>query len=402
MLRAHLPAPFFRFVTSLILPLLAATAAPLLAERALFEDGFEGDLAGWRLIGAQAIHLLDSGDAEHGKVLELVPDGAVYALIRGSGDWGAVRVDCDVLFPDDDNNYLGLIYDFTEEGGRTDFGSIYLKGNGSYLHPNPWRDGNASRLLYEEYRTDIRGEDAVEIGRWHHFRAEVDGHDVHVYVGDMTVPKLTFDLYEGDSGMLGFKPRIAGYPVWIDNVRVTSIESLTYAGPRLPAIDYAPDELITDWEVLGPLTKPSPLVERAGTPRGGSPLLGEPWRPFEVDARGAVVTGRVTEYNGARTVAYFRTTVDVAEPTTTTLHLTTADELGLFVNGRFWGFVYRDGYLAKDNDWNVWHDFWRNREHAGWQLPIALAAGANSIVLRVRGGPFAAGGFFARLEPIEP
>jgi len=47
--------------------------------------------------------------------------------------WGSYRVEGDVLFPDDRHNYLGIVYNYRESGGRADFGSLYLKGNGSYI-----------------------------------------------------------------------------------------------------------------------------------------------------------------------------------------------------------------------------------------------------------------------------
>ena len=55
------------------------------------------------------------------------------------------------------------------------------------------------------------------------------------------------------------------------------------------------------------------------------------------------------------------------------LHLSTVDELGVFVNGRFWGFCYRDGYVSGENDWNAWYDFWKNPSHAGRKLTIQLS-----------------------------
>jgi hypothetical protein len=37
------------------------------------------------------------------------------------------------------------------------------------------------------------------------------------------------------------------------------------------------------------------------------------WRDFDTDPRGAVVTGRVTDFLGDRTVAYFLTTIEIPE-----------------------------------------------------------------------------------------
>ncbi|MDH3628045.1 MAG: hypothetical protein OEV00_07275 [Acidobacteriota bacterium] len=356
-----------------------------------FTDDFEGDLVGWRLLGEHAIRTVDSGDPVHGRVLELQPDGKVLALIEGSDQWGGLSLAGEMLFPDDADNYLGFVYNYTESNSRSDFGSLYIKGNGSYIRANPWRDGNVSRLLYEEYNTPLTGDNAIRIGEWRTFRAEIVGNEIHLYVGDMSVPRVTFDLYEHASGLAGFGPRIVGYPVWIDNVTATSIAGFSYTGPAIPGIEYEASSLLTDWQVIGPLARPDEAFERANDE-------GHPWKPFRTDARGAVVTGRLTEYEGGRSVAYFRTTIESETQRDAVLHISTTDELALFVNDRFQGFVYRDGYISGDNDWNAWHDFWKNPEHEGRKVGLELQPGANRIVFRVRNGQFASGGFFAKLE----
>jgi hypothetical protein len=38
-----------------------------------------------------------------------------------------------------------------------------------------------------------------------------------------------------------------------------------------------------------------------------------------------------------------------------------------------------------------------NSKHAGQSVPISLRSGQNDIVIRVRGGVYATGGFFARV-----
>jgi hypothetical protein len=379
----------------LLLSPVATTAQLRLA------DSFDGDLSSWILVGEHAIHIIDSGDPAHGPVLELDANGNVHALVKTSEQWGALRIEADILFPDDKDNYLGLIYNYQAGKARTDFGCLYIKGNGSYIRANPWYDGNASRLLYEEYRTKLEGEDSITVGRWHRIRAEVMGNACHFYVGDMSKPKITFDLFHGDEGLVGFQPRIAGWPVWVDNVIVTSIDRLSYAGPAVPAIDYEPEALLTEWEVVGPLHQPAKEIEQAGDIQGASVVISgvrHPWRPFETDRRGAVITARITEYSGERPVAYFRNLVHSETDREGTLHLTTADEIALWLNRRFEGFVYRDGYISRSNDWNVWHDFWRNPDHAGRRIPIRLRAGKNVMLIRVRNGDFATGGFFARIE----
>lgn len=275
-----------------------------------------------------------------------------------------MRIDGEFQFPTDKSAYLGLVYNYNETDERTDFGSVYLKGDGSYLRVNPWRDGNASRLLYEEYRTNLIGEDAVETGEWQRFRVEVKGPVVHFYVGDSATPKLIFPHYEFESGSFGFKPRVAGSPVWIDNIRVTEIDDFSYNGSAIPDRRSYKDKLTTNWEAIGPLAGASMAVERSTstdtrvTDEKYGPLQ---WREFEADGRGAIITGRLTHYLGEKSVGYFRTLIEAEEDKDIILHFSTVDELALFVNGRFYGFIYRQGYVSGPGyPWNAWYDFTDN------------------------------------------
>ena len=372
---------------------------PLAAAQVRFTDDFEdGDLSGWSVLNPRAVSIIDSNSPDHGKVLELQADDAVVALIRDSDQWGALQVTGDVLFPDDGDNYLAFVYHFKQDGSRTDFGSLYLKGNGSYIRANPWRDLNVSRLLYEEYLTRLQGMSAIEIGRWHSFKMEVMGQNCHLYIDDMVTPKVTFALHEGTAGQVGFNSRVIGSPAWIDNIRVSSIEKPQYDGPPIPAISYNPAAQITEWEVIGPLPGATGAVERSG-PEPQVIVSGQAhdWRPFETDPRGAVISGRVTEFRAGRPVAYFRTFVTVPEEREAVLHFSSVDELAVWVNGRFHGYVYRNGYVD-DGDWNAWYDYGENPEHEGRRIPVALDSGTNHVVIRSYNGQFASGGFFARWE----
>ncbi len=317
----------------------------------------------------------------------LRPNGDIHALIRGSESWPGVRFEGEVLFPEDVNNYLGLLYNVQERDGRMDFGNVYIKGNGSYLQVSPHRDYNVGRTLYPEGFIYLEGEDAITIGEWKPFRVEVVGSTCHVYVGDMTLPKLTFPYLELSSGALGLQPRSVGSEVWVDNVPVTGIETLTYRGPPRPARrDYDTDALLTDWEVLGPLERTRDEAARSTESESG-------WRPYPTDERGAVVTGAVVDTHGPRSVAYFRTRVRSDRSGPAVLHLSTIDDLALWGNGRFHWFVDRGS--------PAWYDFWENPEHEGQRIPIDLVEGGNEIVIRVRGGVYATGGFYARVE-MEP
>ena len=81
-----------------------------------------------------------------------------------SADWDGVRLEGEVLFPDDDHNYLGFIYGYQRTGDRIDFGSLYIKGNGSYVQGNTHRDTNVGRTYLPEARTDLVGPHAITIG----------------------------------------------------------------------------------------------------------------------------------------------------------------------------------------------------------------------------------------------
>lgn len=382
-------------IPAIIVSALSA-AAPVAARQRpaeLFRDDFESGLARWEVGDSLAIRTIESGDAAHGRVLLLSPAHArLAALIRGSESWPAYRIEGDVLFPTAEQNYLGLIYDYRDDGRRIDMGSLYIKGNGSYVRVNPRRDWNPARQLYDELRVTLRGADTIRIGEWRHFAAELEGGVCHFYVGDMTTPKVTFDFYEADSGKAGFKPRVVGGPVWLDNVRVTAIERLSWMGPRRPAgIAYAPETLVTDWEVLGPLSRALPRLEGDAAPSGAhfedaGDRVG--WKSFDTDPRGAVLTGRVTEFLGDRTVAYFRTTIRVPEGGRARLEFSSIDDLAVWINDRFEGYGSR-GDVA-------WHDFGRNPDHPATDR-VDLVAGANRVLIRIRGGQYATGGFFARV-----
>jgi hypothetical protein len=347
----------------------------------LFSDDFANGLDRWSITGERAIGLHDSGDAAHGRVLELTPNGDVVALIRGSDRWGPVRLEGEMLFPTDIDNYLGFVYNHGRTSGRQDFGVIYAKGNESYLQVNPHRDFNVSRTLYPELHATLTGAAAIVTGRWQRFAVEVSGSTAHVYVGDDAKPQLTFNGFERERGALGLQPRSVGGSVWVDNVTVRAIERLAYDGPPIPAAAYDRAALLRDWQLAGPFAASDDRVAR-------HPERAR-WTPFAVDARGAVVTGRSVDYHGTRTVAYFRTRVTAKSAADATLEISTVDDLALWVNGRFHWFIARQGA--------AWFDFATNKAHAGQQIPVELRAGINQLVFRVRGGVYASGGFFARV-----
>ena len=349
---------------------------------------FEGGLGGLEPYGADGVSIQDSGDPTHGRVLVLRPNGDVHVLAPETAAWPGVVMEGEVLFPTGEHNYLGILYNARRTGERWDFGNVYIKGNGSYLQVNPHRDYNVSRLLYPEYHVPLEGDAAITVGRWQRFKAEVVGAEARIYVGDMERPQLVFRLLELSGGAAGLQPRSVGGDVWVDNLVMRPLSSFDDATPIVDdPMAYHPEELLTEWQVLGPLTATQDDAGRDPEGTAG-------WRPFATDARGAVVTGSVVDSHGPRSVAYFRTRATVAEDGYGILHVSTIDALSIWVNGRFQGF-YGPGARA-------WPDFWSNPDHEGLRIPVPFRAGENDIVIRVRGGRYASGGFFARVEESLP
>ncbi len=350
-----------------------------------FRDDFEHGLSAWIVGGADNVGILDVG-GEHGNVLRLRSDGEVHALIRGSERWGNVALEGEVQFPVPGNAYLGVIYDYRERGGRSDFGLVYIKsGRRAYLQANPHRDYNVSRTFYPEFTAPLEGASAVIPGQWQRFRVEVVDGVSHFYVGDFETPRLVFPIAEPGPGMLGLQPRSVGKDVWVDNVTVRSIERFSYAGPpRPPAGSLAAAGGGLRWEVLGPLARTDDAVARGTDPATGR------WRSFAPDARGAIATGTVVDYRGPDTVAYFRTVVVAGADGPGLLRFGSVDDLAVWINGRFVGFLSREDA--------AWFDHGRNRDHPGDDSSIDLKAGENVIVIRARGGTYASGGFFVRIE----
>jgi hypothetical protein len=367
----------------LLVAALAVSAASQNTGVNLFTDDFEHGLDRWRIIGEDGVRLKSSGDPSRGSVMELVPNGDVSAIIKDSARWGRVRLEGEMLFPTDEDNYLGFVYNLTERNRRQDFGLIYVKGNQSYLQANPQRDFNVTRLVYPEWRVNLSGPAAVRVNTWQRFAIEIDGVRAHVYVGSGDVPQMTFDGFEYDRGAIGLQPRSVGGPVWVDNVRVRSIDRLSYSGPAIPSIPYNRTTLLTNWQV-GPFDRTHDDVAR-------HPERGR-WAKFEADSRGAVITGRVVDYHGPNTVAYFRATIDSKAAGESQLEFSTSSDLSAWLNGQFIAGASRQDF--------AWFDFTTNKEHQPRRLTVTLRAGRNDLVVRVRGGAYAEAGFFSRVATI--
>ena len=174
-------------------------------------DDFESGLGRWTVESPDSIEILiEPGSKNH--VLRLSPErgGYVHTLLVESSGWHDVRFEGRFLFPTDGHGYLGFLYNHQETPGRTDFGCLYVKSNGSYIRASPHYDGNPSWRLYEDFRVDLEGERRIRARNWHRFRLDVLANVAELYIDDMSSPAASFDLFAGTSGALGLEARPRG------------------------------------------------------------------------------------------------------------------------------------------------------------------------------------------------
>jgi hypothetical protein len=184
--------------------------------------------------------------------------------------------------------------------------------------------------------------------------------------------------------------------VLIDDVVVRAIGGFTHRGRPIPDPAYTRDAFMTDWSVLGPLTRNLPS-ELEGTFDEASTVLDDgrtvSWRPFATDHRGAVVTASVTEHRESRRVAYFHTEVASEEGGDAILLLSSTDDLAVWVNGVFAGFLPRQD--------RAWWDSPGNPGHPPGRAFVTLKPGSNDVVIRAAGGVYATGGFYLAVRNPE-
>ncbi len=287
----------------------------------IFFDDFESNLDKWVVPDSNMAQIIYTKDALHKSVLKLNPNNtAECVLIKNSGKWNGIAIEDEVLFPSDQHNYLGLVYNY-QDTERKDFGCIYIKGNDGYVRVNPHRDGNASRSLYEEYKTNLTGNNRIKINEWIPFKAEIIGSECHFYVKDFTYPVVIFKFYEYPSGMTGFKPRFAGAECWIDNIKVSTVNDFDYDGEyTTDTINYSRDSFINEWSVIGPFSQKVDKIEKS---QFNNPIKFEGenyiWSTFKTDGRGCVVAGRICRFSNDQKFAYFSTSIEENEDTTRTL-----------------------------------------------------------------------------------
>lgn len=404
----------------LIVFIITACAAPWLCESKVkvkqgisFFDDFEKGAAGWDIVNPIKIKVEDSGDPRHGKVLALYAGGpGVYALVKNSHHWTNIRVEGDIFFPDYNKHFMGLIYNYNLRRGRPHFAGVFIYGpGGDRLYKrrvNPtaetgddfigntvfvmhFRDEIAAGFFYPEYFVTLKGDKGVKPREWHRFKAEIFGPVCHFYIDDMETPKITHYFHEFSSGRVGFSPLYSGSGCRLDNIKVSSLEELSYKGPVLPAgINYKPEKLIVKWHVIGPFFHRIKEIEKDG-------FLPEKvyyhekeeykWRHFETDARGCVVAGKVCDKFNLRGYAYFHTEIFSPAKKKITLEFSSNNNLIIWMNNVTAGSIQPNIF--------AWYDFWENPDHKGVKIKTLLKPGNNHLLVMVDGGINKGDGFFA-------
>ncbi len=386
----------------------------------VFNDNFENGLDNWEITCPHRVKIVESNDSIHKKVMALYPHGpAVYALIKGSEDWSNYSIEADFLFPINHHHYLGFIYNYVENGNRVDFGSIFLFGPyaadsdsewqkiyreylytripnyepGNVILVNPHRDGNASRLLYNEFTNKLPSDSAVKVNEWHKFKAEVMGRKCHFYIDNMQIPKITFDYFEFSKGKTGFKPRLSGSEVWIDNIKVFPINEFSYIGENIPKnIVYKPDDLITKWDYLGPFYH---RHDEAATDFNKNQKYTDSgieygWNTIKADERGCILVGKITRESLGQDLVYFHHSLYSEADQNAKIKFSSTIPLVIWVNNMF--------YDKVENMHSIWYDFNYNQDHKGNEKEIQLNKGNNDIIILVYGGRYGGDGFYASIE----
>jgi len=353
----------------------------------LVDERFESDLAAWSRVNAGRIEIVADPATPDNHVIQLTPEKGEYthAIYKASRDWSHLRIEGRFLFPTEGDGYLGLIYNYQERDGRKDFGCIYVKSNGNYIRVSPHHDGNPSWRLYEELKVELTGARRIEVGDWYQFRLDVVGHRAQLFLVDMETPILTFDWLH-DHGAFGLEARPGGgAPVWVDDLKVTQLDERDDPGPPTELAGQ-PTELLTGWEIQGPFDEAEARPNEAGIKH----LDETGWRDKSTDERGAVIAALDFDINSSpHSIVYLRTNVSSPKMVARQLALCTANRMQIWVNGE---------YLAEVEPTNyIWSDFPTNPAHTGTRLDIELRPGENEIVIRLDGGRFAGGGFFAAL-----
>lgn len=370
------------FLSTTILMLCSAGAFHASA----FLDDFERGLDHWlpRATG-DAVIVEEPGSSNH--VLQLTPRENTFShvLLRDRPARTNVRMEGRFLFPTEGDGYLGLIYNHQQASERTDFGVLYIKSNGSYVRVSPHYDGNPSWRLYPEMEAPLTGDRRIQTGAWHRFRLDVRGRGAALFIDDFSEPVVAFDEAPGDSGTLGLEARPGfGEPVWVDDITVSPLAP----GP-VPEAWTAPTSRISDWRFLPAMPDPGDhAMTFPDLPDTG-------WSALEPDSRGALITGRLTQYlSGPNAVVHLRSDFDsdgLDGPIW--LAASTANRLDIWLDGEYLGTVAPQPF--------IWRDHATNPAHAGARLPLHLDHGRHELLIRVHGRRFAGGGFYLDLLPIK-
>jgi hypothetical protein len=352
-------------------------------------EDFENGISRWEIESNELINIITEPNTNN-QLLQLKPKGKrgafSHTIFKPSKDWNNYRVEGRFLFPTDGDGYLGFIYNYQKTDDRTDFGTIYIKSNGSYLRASPHYDGNPSWRLYEERRQNLNGEDKIQIGKWHQFRLDVIENSASLTIDNKAIADMEFELFHHIKGSFGLEARPGtGEPVWVDDLHFSKLND---ANPSTKdEVSIKPSSF--QWQVQGPFSE----SENDGI---NLPKLPEDkWRSINPDKRGLINTGVLTQTrSGDKNLLYLRAKFNVTEQALLTqsptwLAFSSANNLDVWFGRYYRGTVGSERFARID--------FLTSPAHPGARLSIIPKVGENEIIIKVYGEKFAAGGFFAEL-----
>lgn len=381
--------PFsFEKMTPRLVAVALLIVSPGALQADLFFDDFESGLQHWQeRTQGDATIVAEPGGSNH--VLQLTPreNGFSHVLLTAEVPSNYVRMEGRFLFPTEGDGYLGFIHNYRRGQQRTDFGVLYVKSNGSYVRVSPHFDGNPSWRLYPEMEVPLTANRRIRTGAWHTFRLEVRAHAAALFIDDFSDPVVEFDQTPNAEGMLGLEARPGfGESVWVDDVSVSAID------PAPNAVTHRPEapRRVTGWQ----FRQANPDAEDNGPE---FPELSDSgWSDVAPDSRGALITGKLTQYaSGPNTMAYLRSFfVSGKDELSGWLALSSANRIDIWLDGSYLGTVAPQTF--------IWGDHLSNPEHLGARLPLHIAPGRHELVFRVYGRRFAGGGFFTDIIFVEP
>lgn len=270
--------------------------------------------------------------------------------------------------PLDHGDFVAIVF---RRESLTNHENIYLRPRSSgefmALQYAPRINASSTWQLYPQFTAAT----TWPRNQWTHVRVEIEGPRLDVFVGDATTPALSVPRlrHRSTRGEVAFWARVNNQPTqWaaaLSNITVTPKASGGTAAPPPVA-----DQIVTRWEVAGPIATASPVIDKLPTSLQ--------WAPIQADETGLININQVFEARPqqGRFTAFLRRSVEATTAKRVLAGIGYSDDVTVFVNG--------EPVYAGINGWNVrtpdYVSFVDARFERVW---LPLRAGSNEIILAV-------------------